>query len=66
MSEIIFVLTATVLVFALFLLVFFIKDRSAGDNGHRSSCTHCGCQCSQEQHEHFLGHPKSIEKNGRS
>ena len=65
MSEIIFVFTATVLVFALFALVFFIKDRSASDNRPRSGCSRCDCQRSQEQHERFLGHPKSIEKNGR-
>jgi hypothetical protein len=53
MSEIIFVLTATVLVFALFLLVFFIKDRSVSDDGPRPTCARCNCQRSQEQGNTF-------------
>jgi hypothetical protein len=60
MSEIIFVLTATVLVFALFLLVFFIKDRSVSDEGPRPKCARCDCQRSQEQREHFRGHRKPV------
>ena len=58
MSEIIFVLTATVLVFALFLLAFFIKDRSVSDDGPRPTCARCDCQRSQEQGKRFRGHRK--------
>jgi hypothetical protein len=64
-SEIIFELTASVLVFALFLLVFFIKGRSAIDNGQGSGCTRCDGRCSQRQFERFLGHLKSIEKDSQ-
>ena len=62
MSEIIFVLTTTVLVFALFLLVFLIKDRSVSNDGPRPTCARCDCQRNQEQANAFADTENLIRK----
>ncbi|MGD8522569.1 MAG: hypothetical protein PVF56_15585 [Desulfobacterales bacterium] len=54
MTEIIFVLAATVFVFALFLLVFFIKSRSNSNDAQMPTCAHCDCCRSHGQHKPSL------------
>ena len=66
MTEIIFVLAATVFVFSLFLLVFFIKDRSDRNERGKATCARCDCHRSQERHVRPDGHPKHIETSERS
>ena len=65
MTEIIFILAATVTVFSLFLGVYFIKDRSDSDNRQRPACARCDCHRGQQQHDPPLRHPKQIEKEVR-
>ena len=65
MPEIIFVLAVTVFVFALFLLVFFIKYRSDSDDEQVPSCTACDCHRSQGQHKRSLRYHKQIEEDIR-
>jgi hypothetical protein len=49
MSEIIFVFSATIIVFGLFALAFVMKGKSAGDKGPRPTCARCNCHHSQSQ-----------------
>ena len=66
MTEIIFVLAATVFVFALFLLIFFIKYRSDSDDAQMPTCTPCDCHPSQGQHKRAFRYLKQIEDDIRS
>ena len=59
MTEILVVLTATVIVFALFLLVFFIKGRSGSTDIEKPACAHCNCHREQKHHEGTRRHLKS-------
>ena len=65
MTEIIFILAATIVVFSIFLVVYFIKDRSDSDNRQSSACARCDCHRGQQQHDRPLRHPKQIEKEVR-
>ena len=65
MTEIIFVLAATALVFALFFLTFLIRGRSDTDDAPRPTCARCDCHRSQDQRKRPLGHLKQIEKDIR-
>ena len=51
MTETIFTLAATVVVFSLFLVVYFIKGRSDSDNRQGSACARCDCQRGQQPHD---------------
>jgi hypothetical protein len=53
MIEFIFVLAATVLVFALFAMVFYIKGRANGKDVQITTCSRCDCHRKQETHERF-------------
>ena len=66
MTEIIFVLAATVFVFALFLLIFFIKYRSDSDDAQMPKCTPCDCHRSRGQLKRSLKYLKQIEDDIRS
>ena len=62
MTNVIYVLAATVFVFSLFLLVFFINGKSGSDNKQGRTCARCDCHRSQKQHERPPGHLKRIKK----
>jgi len=62
MADVIFVLAATILVFSLFLLIFFINGKSGSNNEQRPTCVRCDCHRSQNQHERPPGHLKQAEK----
>ena len=49
MSEILVVLSATIIVFVLFALVFVMKGKSASNDGPRPTCARCDCHRSQSQ-----------------
>ena len=49
MSDIIVVLSATIIVFGLFALAFVMKGKSAGNEGPRPTCARCDCHRSQSQ-----------------
>jgi|GEM_PF-1966082 len=49
MSEIILVLVAAMVVFGLYFLVFFIKQKSAGRKIH--TCAQCNCERSRIESE---------------
>lgn len=51
MTELLFVLAATICVFAVFLLVFFSKSRSDDGEAARPTCGHCVCHGSEAQNE---------------
>jgi hypothetical protein len=65
MTEIIFVLVATVFAFALFLLVFFIKGSSDSDDAQMPTCAPCACHRSRGQLKRSLRYLKQIEKDIR-
>ncbi len=60
--EIILVLAATIIVFSLFLVVYFFKDRSDDDNSKKPACARCHCHRGQQRGDLPLRHPKQIEK----
>jgi hypothetical protein len=62
--ETIFILAATIVVFSLFLVVYFFKDRSDDDNSKKPACARCDCHRGQQQDDPPLRHPKQIEKEG--
>ena len=62
MTETIIILVATMVVFSLFLVVYFFKDRSNSDNRHRSACARCDCHRGQQQDGRPIRQPKKIEK----
>ncbi len=62
MTELIFVLTATILVFALYLLVFFFKVRSESDQADRPGCADCNCHRNQRQPKRFTRLPDEMRK----
>jgi hypothetical protein len=49
MFEIVFVLAAVVVVFGLFFLVFFIKQKSDGNKIH--TCAQCNCERNKNRSE---------------
>ena len=61
MTELLFVLAATISVFALFLLVLFGHKRSDGDEAGRPSCAQCDCHRSQAQNERSCTRPGKTE-----
>jgi hypothetical protein len=65
MTEILFTLVATIAVFSIFLMVYFIKDRSDSDHGQNLACARCDCHRGQQPHDRPLKHPKQIEKEVR-
>jgi hypothetical protein len=64
--EIIFVLAATAFVFALFILAFFVKGSSEGDELPKPTCARCDCHRNQEQHARSFMRLKKNEKSIRS
>jgi hypothetical protein len=60
MSEIIFVLAAALVVFGLFFLVFFIKQKSAGGKVH--TCARCNCERNKIEPQHNRPGLKEIVK----
>ena len=64
--EFILVLAATMLVFSLFLVIYFFKDRSSDGNRQKPTCARCDCHRSQQQddlpHRYSKQIPKQIEK----
>ena len=62
MTDLVFVLAATVFVFSLFLLIFFINGKAGSDNKQRPTCARCDCHRSQKQHERPPSHLKQTEK----
>jgi hypothetical protein len=65
MIEIIFVLAATVLVFAFFVMVFYIKGRANGKDVQITACSRCDCHRKQETHERFLRYQKHTDEGIR-
>ena len=63
--ETIIILTATVVAFSLFLLVYFIKGRSDTDNTQSPACARCDCQRRQQQHVRPFRNLEQIEKEIR-
>jgi hypothetical protein len=61
MTEFLFVLAATIAVFALFFLVFFGNKRSDGDEVGRPTCAQCDCHGSEAQHERSCTRPGKTE-----
>jgi hypothetical protein len=51
MTEVFFVLAATLSVFVVFFLVFLVKRRSDGGEAARPRCAQCDCHGSQAQIE---------------
>jgi len=51
MTEILFVLAATLSVFAVFFLVFLVKSRPDGDEAARPRCAQCDCHGSEARIE---------------
>ena len=62
MMELIFVLTTTILVFALYLLVFFFKARSESDQADRPGCADCNCHRNQEQPKRITRLPDEMRE----
>lgn len=65
MIEFIFVLAATVLVFALFAMVFYIKGRASGKEVQITACSRCDCHRKQERDERFLRYQKHTDEGIR-
>jgi hypothetical protein len=65
MTEIIFILAATIVGFSMFLVVYFLKDRSDSDNRQRPTCTRCDCHRGQKQYDPALKQSKQLEKEVR-
>lgn len=60
--EIILVLAATILVFSLFLVIYFIKDRSSDGSNKKPACARCDCHRGHQQDNLPYEYPKQIEK----
>jgi hypothetical protein len=58
MSEIIFVLAVSVVVFGVFLLVFLIKGKSEKGPIKIHTCANCDCHRDGLQHRHSIEHLK--------
>jgi hypothetical protein len=64
--EIIFVLAATVFVFALFSLVFYIKGRTDSKEAQLPTCARCDCHRRQETHERLFKYQKHTDEDIRN
>jgi hypothetical protein len=49
MLELFFAFAITVIIFALFLLAFYLKGRHEGDDAAKPSCARCNCHRHQTQ-----------------